>query len=198
MSRQPLPLPDPLPTVLPGVPGDLAERALALYRRLAAAEAELAEERCRAAAEIDRHRREVAATLARLAAQRFELERLLERLLPQLAQAGRDDLGEVLGLFARGWDAELARAGVEVEDLAGEPLTDELAEVVEVEAAVPDPETAAAVVRESLSPLVRWHGRVVAAARVITSVPLPSAPGTAGPADPAAAPQLAGRHEEEP
>ncbi len=58
-------------------------------------------------------------------------------------------------------------------DLAGQILTDALAEKVEVESAIPDPDVNETVVRKTLTPLVLHEGRVVGVAKVITSVPLP-------------------------
>ncbi len=167
-------VPDYLPTPLTEVPARLPAMALELYRRLAESERAVEQERDRAAAEIEQHRRQTSRLLARLAAQRFDFERLLDRVLPDLAEAGREDLGEKLRLFARSWDAELVRAQVEVRDPTGDAVTDELAEVIEVEGVVPDPDTSQAVVREALSPLVLWQGQVVGLSKVITSVPAAS------------------------
>ncbi len=164
-------VPDYLPTSLTEVPVRLPAMALELYRRLAECERAGEQERERAADEIERHRQESSRLLARLAAERFEFERLLVRVLPDLAGTDLEDLGEKLRLFARSWDAELGRARVEVRDLTGDAVTDELAEVIEVEGVVPDPDTSQAVVREALSPLVLWQGQVVGLSKVITSVP---------------------------
>ncbi len=164
-------VPDYLPMSLTEVPVRLPAMALELYRRLAECERAVEQERERAAEELERHRRETSRLLARLAAERFDFERLLDRVLPDLAGAGREDLGDKLRLFARSWDAELERARVEVRDLTGDAVTDELAEIIEVEGVVPDPGTSQAVVREALSPLVLWQDRVVGLSKVITSVP---------------------------
>jgi hypothetical protein len=177
MSPESLTVPDFLPTSCSEPSGTLQELALELYRCVAASRGELEEQRKSAQQEIERHTREAGRTLARLAAVRFELERLLARIRPDLAEAGRGDLVRVLDLFARGWDAELARAGVEVRNPTGDLLTDELAAVIEVEGAIPDPTACQARVRETLSPLVLWAGRVIGTARVITSVPAPEAAG---------------------
>lgn len=167
-----LPIPPYLPAPPTPPPGGLPELALELYRQIAGAAREREEQRRSAQQETERQTREAERTLARLAAVRFELARLLARILPALAEGGREDIVRILELFARSWDAELERCRIEVRDVAGEPVTDELAAVIEVEAAVPDPTTREAKVRETLSPLVVWDDRVVGVARVITSVPI--------------------------
>lgn len=180
MRREPQPaIPDYLPVPAASLPGNLPELALELYRRVAESAREADEQRRRAAQEIERHTREAGRTLASLAAARFELGRLFARITPALAAAGQEDLGRVLALFARSWDAELERARIEVRDVTGRPMTEELAAVIEVEGAVPDPAARETLVRETLSPLVLWAGRVVGVARVITSVPTPETTETA-------------------
>jgi hypothetical protein len=164
-------LPPYLPAVPLAAPAALPELALELYRKVAAATREAEQAQQAARQEVEKFTREAGRVLARLAAARFELERLLARLRPELAAAGRDDLGRVLDLFARGWDAELERSRVEVRDVTGLPMTDELAQLIEVEGAVPDVASRETTVRETLAPLVLWAGRVVGVARVITSVP---------------------------
>ncbi len=154
----------------------LPDLALELYRAVAGATAEAERQLAGARQASERRLRQADRTVAHLAATRHEFERLLARLVPDLAACGREDLTRVLRLFARDWDAELARAEIEVRDPAGQPLGEELAAVVEVEAAVPDPAVRVAVVRDTLRPLVSWAGRVIGTARVTTSVPAPPAP----------------------
>jgi hypothetical protein len=168
-------IPDYLPDPQAPAPGGLPELALELYRRVGDSTREAEEQQRKARQEIEQHTREAGRTLARVAAARFELGRVLARVLPMLAEGGREDVGRILELFARGWDAELERARVEVRDVTGQPITDELAAVIEVEAAVPEPMVPHATVRETLSPLVLWAGRPVGVARVITSVRVPAA-----------------------
>lgn len=172
MGRETLLLPDDLPAPAAELSASVPELALELYRRVADSAREAEEHQKKARQEIERSTREAGRTLARVAAVRFELGRLLARVLPMLAEANRSDVARILELFARGWDAELERARVEVRDVTGQPLTDELAAVIEVEGAIPDPAVDQAMVRETLSPLVLWAGRVVGVARVITSVPV--------------------------
>lgn len=136
---------------------DLARRTLARERKARAAEQQ----------ESDR-------ALAHLAAERFEFERLLRRIVPAMQRSrklGKD--ARALELFARRWDQVLARLELEVQDPAGLPLSDVLAEIVEVESAVPDPALAEVLVRETLFPIVRFKQRVIGIGRVITSVPTP-------------------------
>ncbi len=118
--------------------------------------------------------REGGRLIARLAAERFEFQRLLDRVLPPIEQGQLPpDLATALSLQARSWDVELQRMGIEVVDLAGQVLTDPLFEMVEVESAIPDAAVEETVVRKTLVPLVLHEGRVVGVAKVITSVPLP-------------------------
>lgn len=168
-------IPDYLPDPQAPVPGGLPDLALELCRRVAESAREAEEQQRKARLEIEQHTREAGRTLARVAAARFDFGRVLARVLPLLAEGGRDDIGRILELFARSWDAELERARVEVRDVTGQPITEELAAVIEVEAAIPEPAVHQAAVRETLSPLVLWAGRPVGVARVITSVPVQEA-----------------------
>jgi hypothetical protein len=172
MGREILIIPDDLPAPAAELAVSVPELALELYRRVADSAREAEEHQKKARQEIDRSTQEAGRTLARVAAARFELGRLLARVLPMLVEADRGDVARILELFTRGWDAELERARVEVRDVTGQALTDELAAVIEVEGAIPDPGVDQAMVRETLSPLVLWAGRIVGVARVITSVPL--------------------------
>jgi hypothetical protein len=182
MRPPPIAVPGLLPLLAAAPCAATPELALDLYRRLAASARAAEDGRRQARQEVERHTREAGNTLARLAAARFEFGRLLARILPALAagaagaSASRVDVAGLLELFARGWDAELERAAVEVRELTGLEMSDELAAVTAVEAAVPDPGIARAVVRETLSPLVLWAGRVVGVAQVITAVPVAPTP----------------------
>jgi hypothetical protein len=167
---RPIAIPPYLPAAAPQSE-TLAALALTLYREVAATAGEAARQRQAARHEVERHTRETGHILGRLAAMRFEFARLLVRIRPQLAGAAGEDVFRLLDLFARGWDVELERTEIEVRDVNGQPMTDELAERIEVLGAVPDPACSEATVRETLSPLVLWAGRVVGVARVITSVP---------------------------
>lgn len=174
MSADPLPVPDFIPTPWAEPPSGLAELAFAIYQRLAVS-AEGSEACARSAREqIENHTRQTGGVIALLAAQRLEYGRLLRRILPELEQRGLPEVCKVLTLYARSWDADLRRARVEVRDLAGSVLTDELREMIEVESAIPDPAVGETVVRETLFPLVLHEGRVASPAKVITSVPAPS------------------------
>ena len=170
-----LPVPGFLPTPLADPPSDLEDMALMFYGRLVACAERLesAEKQGRAQREEQMH--QAHRTMARLAAQRFEFTRLSQRIrseLETLCPDHTETIDNVLGLFARNWDANLRRAGLEVIDLTGHPLTNELAEVVEVESAIPDASAREIVVRETLTPLVKVEGQVVALAKIITAVPV--------------------------
>jgi hypothetical protein len=172
----PIPVPDLLPSpAAAGLDAAAPELALALYRRVAETARAAEAERRQASEELAGHLREAGRALARLAAPRFELGRLLARIQPLLAGGGLENVAALLDLFARAWDAELERAGVEVREVTGLEVSDELAAHISVAAAVPDPRIARAVVSETLSPLVVWSGRVVGVAQVITAVPAAAA-----------------------
>lgn len=153
---------------------ELKEQVFQLYQRHAheRARADAAESAARA--ERDALTRSFHRTISELAAERFAFERLLVRILPALERAGLDQAIKVIKLYARTWDANLKRAQITVTDLAGQRLTDELAEVIEVESAIGDPAVREIVVRETLTPLVKLEGRVIGLARVNTSVPVHS------------------------
>lgn len=175
MSTEMIPVPGFLTTPSAAVtPRDLQALALELYQRLAESARRIEQCERKAQDELASQAREHDRLIARLAAERFELQRLLDRVLPPIEQGQLPpDLATALRLQARSWDAELQRMGIEVIDLAGQVLTDALSEKVEVESAIPEPVVEEAVVRKTLTPLVLYQGRVVGVAKVITSVPLP-------------------------
>jgi len=174
MSANPLQVPDFIQTPWAEPPSGLIDLAFALYQRLAEC-AEVSEAGARSAREqLENQARQTGGVIALLAAQRLEYERLLRRILPELELRGLPEVCKVLMLYARSWDADLRRARVEVRDLTGSVLTDELCEMIEVESAIPDPAVSKTVVRETLLPLVLHEGRVASPAKVITSVPAPS------------------------
>jgi hypothetical protein len=150
------------------------EQVLELYRRHAHEQARAAAAESAAREARDSLTRSFHRTISELAAERFAFDRLIGRILPMLESAGLEQAVKVIQLYARSWDANLKRARIEVADLAGQPLTDELAEVIEVESAISDPAVREIVVRETLSPLVKLEGRVIGLARVNTSVPVHS------------------------
>lgn len=171
MDETNIPIPDYLPTSLAEPLPDLAAQVLELYRRAVTAEARLTAEQERTERQLAAQQRAADEVMAALAAPRFELARLCARLLPRLEVTGLAPEARALSLFARAWDQELTRHGVEVCDLSGQELSDELAQVVEVEAAVADPAVRELRVRQTLVPLVKLGGRVVGVARVISSAP---------------------------
>jgi len=165
----------PMQNLLPASFADtivtLEELALQLYRRHAQEKARADAAESAIQAERDALTRGFHRTVSELAAERFAFERLLVRILPMLENAGLEQAVKVIQLYARSWDANLKRARIEVADLAGQRLTDELAEMIEVESPISDPTVREIVVRETLTPLVKLEGRVIGLARVNTSVP---------------------------
>jgi molecular chaperone GrpE (heat shock protein) len=148
-----------------------SELALDLYRQLAQARRETHACIERAGQRIEAHVLATSATIAALATERFELDRLIKRIEPELAALGADNALRVLDLFARAWSASLARHGVEVRDLTGASFDDEIAEAVEVNAAIEDASIATPMIRETLAPLVVHRGRIVGKAVVNKGVP---------------------------
>ena len=148
--------------------GDVEDAALDLYQRLADAtrRAEDVERKCKT--EVADHTRNARSLIATLAAERFEFERLLRRIEPELQRLKADDLLRVVSLYARSWDQKLLRLRIEVRDLTGMPISDD----VEVESHVPDPSVSQTEVRETLTPLVLLDGKVIGLAKVVTSVPV--------------------------
>ncbi len=107
-----LPVPGFLPTPLADPPSDLEDMALMFYGRLVACAERLesAEKQGRAQREEQMH--QAHRTMARLAAQRFEFTRLSQRIrseLETLCPDHTETIDNVLGLFARNWDANLRR-----------------------------------------------------------------------------------------
>jgi hypothetical protein len=174
MSERTEVVPDLLPARLTASHAQIVELALELYQRLATetARAQVTERKC--AAQLEELQRAKNRTISDQAVERFEFQRLLERILPALEAAGLADVIKVLRLYARSWDASLQRAQIEVEDLTGRLLTDELVELIEVESAIPDPAVHASVVRKTIRPLVKIDGHVTGLAKVNTSVPVKS------------------------
>jgi hypothetical protein len=149
----------------------LADLALNLYRQVAEAERQRAEAVREAAARVAENDLKNQRTIASLAIQRFEFDRLLGRIVAELTQLGAHDSLRAIDLFSRSWKQELERKCIEVRDLAGLPLTKELAAVVDVNGAIPECGLSHVVIRETLAPLVMHRGQVISAAVVNTSVP---------------------------
>jgi hypothetical protein len=147
--------------------------ALELCQRLAdaASEVKAAEQRAKKEMEEIIERKEK--LIAQIASERFEFDRLMQRVLPDLEAAGLESLIKIFAVYSKSWDVNLKRAQVEVLDLTGARVTDPLLDLVEVESAVPDPVAGEGFVRETLSPLVKLEGRIIALAKVITTVPAP-------------------------
>lgn len=165
-----IPIPDFLPVPENAECIDVEDAALELYQGLADAQRRMGESERRAQAELAEQARGSRTVIVALAAERFEFARLMRRIAPELERLGANDVLRVLDLHARAWDHRLTRNHVEVRDLTGFPLSDELLENVEVEAAVLDPAVAQSEIRETLSPLVLLHGQPIGISKVVTSV----------------------------
>lgn len=171
MNETNIPVPDYLPTPFETPPADLPEQVLELYRRVAE-NARLVKRTIEQAREArEAQRRESDRVIALLASERFELQRLMDRILPAMKKAELDKEAKALSLFARRWDQDLRRVRVEVQDPVGLPLSDELTEVLEVENTILDRSVTEPSVRETLVPIVRFEDRLAGIGKVITSVP---------------------------
>ncbi len=95
MSTETIPIPGFLPTPLATTPRELQGLALELYRHLADNARRLEECERKAKDELASQAREHDRMIARLAAERFEFQRLLDRVLPQIEQ------GELLRTWPR-------------------------------------------------------------------------------------------------
>jgi hypothetical protein len=175
MNLDDLPIPGFLAAPeLSQIPANIEDLTLDLYQRTSDTSRNAADTVKRIEQQVRERGRATDRVIAVLAAERFEFERVLRRIRPELEQLNAPSAERVLGLFARSWDATLARLKVECRDLTGLPLTDELAAEVEVESAIPG-DTDQTVIRETLFPLVIYEGRVAALAKVVTLVaPVPA------------------------
>lgn len=161
-----------LPTPLDGSPVRLEDLALELYQLVADSAARARQCEREAQERIEEITGKSNQIIAELASERFEFERLIARILPEIEKAGLEDVARVITLYVRSWDSNLRRAQIEVINLTGHHLTDEIAEVIEVESAISDPSISSVIIRETLSPLIKIKGRVISVAKVISSVPV--------------------------
>jgi len=152
--------------------GSVEELALDLYEHSADVTRRLRKSAPRWQEKLAAQTAETDAVIAALASVRFEFQRLLDRFARGPSSLEPDKFRELLELFAKQWDASLHRCGVEVKDLTGEVMTDELADVVDVQNAIPDPSATELTVRDTLAPLVRRGGRIAGRAVVVTSAPV--------------------------
>jgi hypothetical protein len=170
----PFPLPDPIPCAVRD-PLDLAGLSLSLYRKICGLN-RLAEEAIEnAERRIHTHTLATNHTIAALAAEHFEFERVMKRIEPELEKAGVHNAKRVLDIFGRGWAAVLAREQIEVRDLTNVVFSNEIAELVEVNGSVEDPAASEPVVRETLTPLVLHRGQIAGRAIVNKAVPTSAA-----------------------
>lgn len=167
-----LPVPSSIPLPAEARLEDIEDAALEFYQRVAEADRRIGEVERRLRTEMSEKSRSANRLIALLAAQRFEFERLVRRLGPELERRNAGDIMQILDLYARAWDLNLGRAALQVVDLTGQPLDEKLAEDVEVESHVPDPSVSQTMVRETLVPLVLLEGRPIGLAKIVTSVPV--------------------------
>lgn len=153
---------------------DVEDAALELYQRVAEADRRIDETERRLRMEMSEKARSANRLIAALAVERFEFERLVRRLRPELERCKAADAMQAFDLYSRAWDLKLGRAGIEVVDLTGHTLSDDIADDVEVESFVPDPSVTQTMVRETLVPLVLLQGKTVGQAKIVTSVPVPA------------------------
>jgi hypothetical protein len=168
------PLPDPIPRAAAD-PVDLAGVSLSLYRKISGLNRLAEEAIANAELRIQSHTLATSRTIAALAAEHFEFDRVMKRIQPELEKAGANSVKRVLEVFGRGWAAVLAREEVELRDLTNVPFSNEIAEVVEVNGSVADPAASEPVVRETLTPLVLHRGQIISRAIVNKSVPVSGA-----------------------
>jgi hypothetical protein len=166
----PFPLPEPIVRDAAD-PVDLPILTLSLYRKLAALSRTAEDAVSTAEKRIYDHVLATGKTVAALAAEHFDFERVMRRIEPELEAAGLHNVRRVLDVFRRGWTAVLTREQVEVRDLTNQPFSDEIAELVEVNGSIEDAAVTEALVRETLAPLVLHRGHVICKAIVNKSVP---------------------------
>ena len=155
--------PFPLPPFMAAPEGsrvaDVEDAALDLYQRLADATRRAEEIERRSRTELADHVRNTRSLIASLAAERFEFERLLRRIVPELQRLQAEDLLRIVGIYARSRDQKLMRLRIEIRDLTGQSLSEGLADEVEVESHVPDPAVTETQVRETLSRSYCWTAK---------------------------------------
>ncbi len=156
---------------------DVEDAALELYARVAEADARLDQVQHKLREELGEQARALKRLIALLASERFEFDRLMRRIGPELMSGGMAGLMESLQLYARGWDMRLNRMSIQVVDLAGYPLSDDLVNDLEVESHVHDPSIRATTIRETLVPQVFLEGKSIGMAKVIAAVPSSSEDG---------------------
>lgn len=172
MSRVRMEIPDFLPCKLSAPPTAMFDIAWNLYKQNASLTEELQNCRKQAAEEVEAGWKKIHHTLAQLAAERFEFERVMERTRADLGKNKLRKLKQILNLHRKRWDNVLKRLEIEIVDLQGMVLSEELAAVIEVESAVPNSKVTETTVRETLSPLIKMRGELIGIGRVVTSVPV--------------------------
>jgi|PlaIllAssembly_1097288.scaffolds.fasta_scaffold173195_2 hypothetical protein len=164
----------PIPGFLPSASGpihDPGKAVLDVYAGLASARRQAEDARKLAEAQIRSIALEADAVIAELSAMRFEFDRLLHRIGPQLEKIEAGGILSLLDLFSRGWSALLQRHCIEIHDPKGEVFSDALAEIVEVRAAFVDPEVKQPMIAETIAPVIRYKGRLASKAVVHKAVP---------------------------
>ena len=93
---------------------DVEDAALELYKRAAEAEAQTEKAVRTVRAEMVEQMRSAHRLIATLAAERFEFDRLMARIAPELERRNSNDLLQFLVLFKRSWELRMRRASIEV------------------------------------------------------------------------------------
>lgn len=109
-------------------------------------------------------------TLAALASEIFDLGRFWSRLQQKIVE--QECLEELKGLeiiLKRMWSV-LDERQVEILDLTGMPVSDELLKTVEVLKYVREPGTVAPIIKETKMPVIRCKGRLIQTGEVIATV----------------------------
>src|SRR5947209_7364741 len=120
MNPEELPIPGFLSAPeLEQIPANLEDLTLELYQRTSDAIRSAAETVQHMDQQVNERQQTTDRVVAALAAERFEFERVMRRIRPELEQLNAPTAERILALFARAWDATLARLKVECRDLTG-------------------------------------------------------------------------------
>ena len=103
-----LPLPPSIPLPAEARLDDVESAALELYQRVAEADRCSEEIERRLRSQMLEKSRTADRLIATLAAERFEFDRLLRRLGPELERRNAGDVMQYLEMFARAWDLSWA------------------------------------------------------------------------------------------
>jgi hypothetical protein len=120
--------------------------------------------------EIDQLEHQQDKTLALLGSEIFDLQRFWNRMNQDMASPGHtDDMKGFEIILNRMWKL-LDERDVEVEDLTGKPITDQLLNSVEVLKYLREPERIEPIVKEMKLPVIRRSGRLIQTGEIIAAV----------------------------